>query len=63
MDKVLSKYKHACGYIGEVVESDAKQPYRARIKGANGQIIFWTENYANKDSAETPLEKLGFVKQ
>lgn len=35
----------------EIVTTEAEQPYHARLKGDNGEIVWTTENYARKFDA------------
>jgi uncharacterized protein YegP (UPF0339 family) len=39
----------------EIVHTDATQPWHARWVAANGEIVWVTENYANKADAETSV--------
>lgn len=40
----------------EIVKNDKGQ-YRARFK-YNGEVIFWTENYASKASAQNAIDSI-----
>lgn len=41
----------------EVVRSDAEQPWHARLR-VNGEITWWTEQYARKVGAERAVRSL-----
>jgi uncharacterized protein YegP (UPF0339 family) len=50
----------------EIVRTDAPQPWHARIRAANGQITWATENYTRRESADAAVGRLaemfgGFV--
>jgi uncharacterized protein YegP (UPF0339 family) len=44
--------------IEVVTTEDNKQPYHARIKGDNGEIVWWTESYARKFDAVHAITEL-----
>jgi len=35
----------------EIVQTNHKQSWHARIKGDNGEIVWWTEKYAKRSDA------------
>jgi uncharacterized protein YegP (UPF0339 family) len=39
----------------EIVQTDSPQPWHARWVAANGETVWWTETYANKQDAETSI--------
>lgn len=42
----------------EIVTTQADQPYHARIKGDNGEIVWTTENYSRKFDAVHAVTEL-----
>lgn len=39
----------------EIVQTDAEQPWHARLLGNNGETVMHTENYAKRDAAASAV--------
>jgi uncharacterized protein YegP (UPF0339 family) len=39
----------------EIVRTDAEQPWHVRLVAGNGQVVWHTENYADRDSAASAV--------
>ena len=43
----------------EIVRTDSEQPWHARIRAANGEVTWWTEQYVRSVDALEAIELLG----